>query len=106
MSKKDNDYEDLTKEVEVDDELVEEFSSKIEKTINKVIDNNKEADPRLELLITLSSFCSQVAIDSGFDKKEFLRFMEDMFEDYSEEAETTTNDEETAKPTNKAKLLN
>jgi len=103
MSKKQDDFDDVgSKEVEVDDELVEEFSSNIEKTINKVIENNKEIDPRLELLITLSSFCSQVAIDSGFDKKEFIQFMEDMFEDYSEESAA----DEKTKETSKSKLLN
>lgn len=86
-------------ETEVDDKLIEEFSSKLEITINKVLQKHQDIDPRLELLITLGSFCTQVAMDSGFDRNEFSKFMEDMFDDYSseEEDDENKNDKETDK---------
>ena len=84
----------VSEDVEVDDELIEEFSSKLEKSINKILEKHTEKDPRLELLITLGSFCTQVAIDSGFDRKDFAKFMEDMFDDYLVEEENEQKSKE------------
>lgn len=69
-------------EYSFDDELLDDFSSKLEECINKVCDNNPGKDPRRELLVSLGIYSAQVAFDSGLSKEQFLKFMSDMFDDY------------------------
>lgn len=79
-----NDYE----EQELDDELIQEFSSKLETAINKVLAANPEKDPRLELLTTLMSFTAQVAQDLGMDQESFANLANDFYQNTLEEPET------------------
>jgi hypothetical protein len=67
--------------VELDEELVDQFSSELETTINTVCENNPDVDPRLELLVSLGMFAAQVGIDSGFTCDEFLNLLKDLYHD-------------------------
>ncbi len=90
--KKTDDIETTT--AELDEDLLDEFSDRIEEAINKVCAENSELDPRLELLVTLSLFAAQVGIDTGYDKEEFLSLMEDMYKDSLENNDTEEDEEE------------
>lgn len=79
----DVDYENVT----LDDELMEEFSEELETAVNRVFERHTSEDPRLELLVTLASFASQVGTDLGFDKKEFMELIQDVFSDFEEPEE-------------------
>lgn len=90
MSKSKPKVVDLLEEpqtTKLDEELLDEFTEELETAINQVCERNHAVDPRLELLVTLGLFGAQVAIDSGFDKEEFLRLMEEMYDDFEGESE-------------------
>lgn len=77
--KKDELVEETT--ATLDEVLLDKFAEELETTINKVCEDNPNADPRLELLVTLGLFSAQVSIDAGYNKKEFLSLMADMYDD-------------------------
>lgn len=70
--------------VELNQELVDDFNNALEQTINDVCEKHNGIDPRLELLFTLGSITSQVAMDTGLDRDDFIRFMVDIFGDLEE----------------------
>lgn len=86
MTKQDNDDTTAT----LNEKLLDEFSSNLEVAINKVCENNPGADPRLELLVTLCNFSAQVGVDSGYNKKEFLALIGEIFDDFEPEKEKKT----------------
>lgn len=90
MSKKDL----LEETTQLNEELLDEFSDELESTINKVCEDNPDVDPRLELLVTLGLFSSQVAIDSGYNKEDFLLLIGELFDDTSAEQEESDEVEE------------
>lgn len=69
----------------LNEELLDMFSRKLESTINSVCEKYPNLDPRAELLVTLSLFSAQVSIDSGYNKKEFLALMGEMYDDFESE---------------------
>lgn len=71
----------------LNEDLLDQFSEKLEETINVVCEKNQETDPRLELLVTLGLFASQVSIDCGFTKDDFFDLMEDLYKDFEFEGE-------------------
>lgn len=75
--------------ITLDERLLNEFSSKIEKAINSICEKYPDLDPRLELLVSLGMFFSQVGIDSGYDRKEFLTLIAEMFDSSQEEEQNT-----------------
>lgn len=74
---------------DLDDKLINEFTSKIEKAINKVCDNAAEKDPRRELIVVLALLTCQVAFDGELSKDKFLKFMAETYDDFSEAADVT-----------------
>lgn len=66
---------------DLNEDLLNEFSNRLETTINEICEKHSELDPRLELLVTLGMFCSQVGLDSGYNKQEFLALIAGLFED-------------------------
>lgn len=81
MSKKEETTEKI---VALDDVLFEAFSVKLEEAINEVCSKHEPEDARLELLAVLGMFFTQVAIDCGYEKSEFLNFAKELFEDFKE----------------------
>lgn len=73
--------DDSTESVELDEDFLNELSERLEDTINTLCEENSEMDPRLELLVTFGLFAAQVAVDTGYEKKEFINLMKDMFSD-------------------------
>lgn len=71
--------------ITLDEELLNEFSSKIEETINSICEKYPDLDPRLELLVSLGMFFTQVGIDSGYDRKEFITLITEMFDSSQED---------------------
>lgn len=71
--------------VTLNEKILEEFSNKIETSINQICENNPNIDPRLELLIALGMFSVQVGVDSGYDKKEFMDLIEEIFDSFQED---------------------
>lgn len=68
----------------LNEKLLDEFSTKLEKAINDVCQTHA-LDPRAELLVTLGLFSAQVGIDSGYNKREFLALMGEMYDDFEPE---------------------
>jgi len=85
-----NDDDSEVTEIELNSELMDQFTEEIEKAINKTCEKNPDIDPRLELLVTLGLIGSQVSQDSGYTKKDFLDLMSDLFDDI----ELATKEEE------------
>lgn len=80
---------------QLNEKLLDQFTNRLEFTINQVCEDNPGMDPRLELAVTLGLFAAQVSIDSGFNKQEFLNLMSDMFDDtVSNEGEKTHEEPE------------
>lgn len=73
--------EDERLEIELNGELLDQFTNELEIAINKVCEDNSTIDPRLELLVTLGLLASQVSQDSGYPKEEFINLMSDLFDD-------------------------
>lgn len=93
MSKKDKETETFdTDSSELNETLMDEFSESLERTINEVADQHPDVDPRLELLVTLGLFCSQVAIETGYTKREFLQLVGDLYDDFDGEIVSTEVD--------------
>ena len=84
MTKQDNEAATTTT---LNEKLLDEFSDKLEITINKVLAKNSDVDPRPELLVTLCGFSAQVSIDSGYSKEELLALMGEIFDDFEPEEE-------------------
>lgn len=97
MSKND-DAKFENEEVELNSDLLDQFTGELEKAINKVCADNPEIDPRLELLVTLGLLASQVAQDSSYSKKETIDLMSDLFDDVTkaveEDEDNDLNDED------------
>lgn len=92
---------------ELDNDLLEEFSKELEKLVNKLC-QEKDSDPRLELLVSLGLVASQLAIDVGFDQEEFSQLINDLYHDCSEpeeEEKLETPQKRSKKPIDK-KMLN
>lgn len=90
-----SDYEDLI-ETELDEEVTEAFSAKIEKAINGVIKKFPNADSRVELMTVLLSFAAQVSQDIGIIKTDFGTLSKAIYNetlDGSVEAETDEDGE-------------
>ncbi len=79
---------------QLDEELIEQFSAKLEKAINSVIKKHKEKDSRVELLTVLVSFASQVAQDAGMSAENFEEFAMSLFEQLEGTSSASTNTEE------------
>lgn len=79
---------------ELDEDLMEQFSAKLEAAINKVIKDNPSKDSRIELLTTLVSFGAQVAQEMGVEKDGFEYLAASMFD----EIEDGEDDESPAPP--------
>lgn len=69
---------------QLDEDLLNKFSTEIEIAINKVCQDNKSTDPRMELLVTLGLLAAQISCESNFEKSEFLSVMNDMYDDLSD----------------------
>jgi hypothetical protein len=90
-------YDDLLEDeavVELNQDLVEEFNDALEQTINDVCEAHEGTDPRLELLVTLGSFTAQVAKDTGYNHRDFIKFMNDMFNEVEPEDDDEDSDDE------------
>lgn len=75
--------DEVTEEsAELDEEIMAEFSDKLETTINIVCEKFAGQDPRLELMVTLGLFAAQVGADAGYDRNEFIALMGDMYDDH------------------------
>ena len=72
---------------DLDEELMQQFAKKLEGGINEVLQDNIEKDPRLELLSTLLSFASQVALDIGIEESSFTELSSQFYQDSSEQIE-------------------
>lgn len=83
-------------EVELDSDLLDKFTNELEAGINKVCAANPDADPRLELLVTLGLFAAQVAQDLSHGKEDFLSVMSDMYDDVENAVQNDEEDEEEA----------
>lgn len=85
---------------ELNEKLMDRFSEELEGAINKVCEEFSGTDPRMELLISLGLFTSQVAYEVGFSKGDLLEMIGDFFQDFDE------NDEEVKEevPLDKSKL--
>lgn len=71
----------------LNEDLLNEFSNKLETTINEICEKHSDLDPRLELLVILGMFCSQVGLDSGYNRQEFLALIASMFDDSFDDSE-------------------
>ncbi len=91
MSKQKN-VEDDRLEVELNSELLDQFTEELETAINNVCKANATIDPRLELLVTLGLLAAQVSQDSKYPKEDFLSLMSDLFDDMEEAS--NNNDED------------
>ena len=69
---------------ELNDELLQKFSSKLESAINDVISDNIDTDSRLELLTTLVSFAAQVSQDLGIDQSKFIEISSEFYQQAEE----------------------
>lgn len=78
-----NEFEDY----ELDEQLMQQFASKLEGSINEVLQHNIDKDPRLELLTTLLSFASQVALDIGIEEESFNTLSSQFYQDSSDQIE-------------------
>lgn len=95
MSKhKKAEVEDERTEVELNSELLDQFTDSLETAINKVCEDNSNTDPRLELLVTLGCLAAQVALDSNHPKDEFLALMSDLFDDIEEASNSDDENDE------------
>lgn len=79
---------------QLDDELMQQFGSKIEKAINSVIKKNSDKDPRIELLTILMSFAAQVSQDLGIEEEAFSDLANTMYQEVSESDDKETYNEE------------
>src|ERR1700748_676753 len=82
---------------DLDDDLLQKFSSKLESAINDVITDNLDMDPRLELLTTLVSFAAQVSQDLGIDQTKFIEISTEFYqqaEEFFNEEHLRTIDQE------------
>lgn len=89
-NKKDSEKDSASDEVTLDEKLLNEFATKLEKTINKICEKHPNQDPRLELLVTLGLFAAQISAEVGYSREEYLDLMEDMYEDFDEGDKLTT----------------
>ncbi|HVI40587.1 MAG TPA: hypothetical protein VM577_08005 [Anaerovoracaceae bacterium] len=78
---------DEFEEHELDEGLMKEFAAKLEDGINQVLQNNLDKDPRLELLTTLLSFASQVALDIGIEEQSYQELSSQFYQDSSDQIE-------------------
>lgn len=69
-------------ETELNQQLIDDLSDEMEVAINKVCTAHADEDPRLELLITLGNLATQVAVQSGFAKEEFIELLGNMFDEF------------------------
>jgi len=74
-----------TDEYDLDEEVLKQFASKIEETINAVIKGNLDKNCTMELLSILISFSSQISAEIGIDKEEFLFISEDIYKQVEEQ---------------------
>jgi hypothetical protein len=81
----------------LNEDLLNEFSNKLETTINEICEKHSDLDPRLELLVILGMFCSQVGLDSGYNRQEFLALIASMFDDSFDDSEELPNKNDISK---------
>lgn len=98
----DDEFEDH----DLDEELMQQFTDKLEGAINQVLQNNTDKDSRLELLTTLLSFASQVALDIGIEASAFTELSDQFYLDASEQVEEEYLEMIAEPPKDKKKYLN
>ncbi len=81
----------------LNEDLLNEFSNKLETAINEICEKHSDLDPRLELLVILGMFCSQVGLDSGYNRQEFLALIASMFDDSFDDSEELPNKNDISK---------
>lgn len=72
-------------EFDLNDELMDDFASKLEFAINMVLQDHPDTDCRIELMSTLLSFASQVAQDLGIDDADFKDLADQFYNNSAEE---------------------
>ncbi len=68
------------KEIELSQEVINQFGKEIQTAINIVVDDNIDKDIRIELVNVLMSIASQISIDVGIDADEFLGMADFFYE--------------------------
>lgn len=81
----------------LNEDLLNEFSNKLETAINEICEKHSDLDPRLELLVILGMFCSQVGLDSGYNRQEFLALIASIFDDSFDDSEELPNKNDISK---------
>jgi hypothetical protein len=66
------DIEADEEEMESDKSVIQQFSDEIQVAVDIVIDNNMPNDIRIELIHVLTSIATQISIDFGISRDEFL----------------------------------
>jgi hypothetical protein len=69
-------------EYELDSNLMEEISVKLESAINRVIKKNSNKEIRLELLMVVISFSAQIAAELGVDEGDYMNLCNDFLHDH------------------------
>jgi len=72
---------DESEEIELSQEVINQFSKEIQTAINIVVDENIEKDIRIELINVLMSISSQLSIDVGIGEDEFMSMSEFFFQE-------------------------
>jgi Zn-finger domain-containing protein len=91
MSKNDDLGLDEYIEIELSERYLDEYSEKIENTINEIIKLNNFDDSRLELLTVLISFSVKLSLDLNIYEEDFLGLIKDTLDMAKEDIESEIN---------------
>lgn len=91
MSKNDDLGLDEYIEIELRERYLDEYSEKIENTINEIIKLNNFDDSRLELLTVLISFSVKLSLDLNIYEEDFLGLIQDTLDMSKEDVESEIN---------------
>jgi hypothetical protein len=71
----------LEEEIELDEEVINQFGKELQSSIEFVVNDNITKDTRIELVNVLLSIAAQVSIDVGIGDGEFLGMADYFYEE-------------------------
>ena len=80
MAHKKAEAEIVEVEHQLDLDIVHKLSDKIEHTVNSALED-VDADARVELLVVLLSFASQVSIEMSVERESYMEMVESFYDD-------------------------
>jgi len=80
MAHKKAEAEIVEVEHQLDLDIVQKLSDKIEHTVSSALED-VDADARVELLAVLLSFASQVSIEMGVERESYMEMVESFYND-------------------------